>query len=209
MSREKVIKALAVYAERHPEEEETVARVRHLVRTREDCFERTCLPGHVTASSWIFSCDLDHFLLTHHRKLGRWLQLGGHADGDSNPLSVALREAREESGMPEFDLLGSVDAVGEESPVLPVPADVDIHRIPARPGEPEHEHYDFRYILVAAEGQPLVMSSESSDLAWFPLDELETVGADESLLRLGRKAIALPAQPRGRTTRTQLGKIRN
>ncbi|MCH2186297.1 NUDIX hydrolase [Myxococcota bacterium] len=209
MSREKVIQALAVYAERHPEEQEMVARVRELVTTRDDCFERTCLPGHITASSWIFSSDLDRFLLTHHRKLGRWLQLGGHADGDSNPLSVALREAREESGMAEFDLLESVDTVAEGPSALSVPADVDIHRIPARPGEPEHAHYDLRFILVAAEGQPLVMSSESSDLAWFRLDQLETVGADESLLRLGRKAIALQAEPPRLVTRTPLGKIGN
>ena len=209
MSREKVIEALAVYGDRHPEEGEMVARVRELVRTREDCFERTCLPGHITASSWIFSSDLDQFLLTHHRKLGRWLQLGGHADGDPNPLSVALREAREESGMAEFELLEWVGRVGEKPSVLSVPADIDIHRIPARPGEPAHEHYDFRFILVAAEGQPLVMSAESSDLAWFPLEELEILGADESLLRLGRKAMALQAEARRLVTRTQMGKIGN
>ena len=209
MSREKIIETLAFYAERHPEEREMVAKVCELVRTRADCFERTCLPGHITASSWIFSSDLDRFLLTHHRKLDRWLQLGGHADGDSNPLSVALREAREESGMFEFDLLEWVGAAGEGTSARSVPADVDIHRIPARPGEPEHEHYDFRFILVAAEGQPLVMSSESSDLAWFPLDQIETVGADESLLRLGRKAMALRAEHGGLATLTQLGKIGN
>ncbi|MDG2050608.1 MAG: NUDIX hydrolase [Myxococcota bacterium] len=208
MSRRSVLEALSVYAECHPEEQAMVTRVRHLVMEREDCFQRACWPGHITASSWIFSHDLDHFLLTHHRKLGRWLQLGGHADGDGSPLRVALREAREESGMAEFDVLEPVRE-GERPSAVLTPADVDIHRIPARPGEPEHEHHDLRFVLIAAAGQPLVMSEESSDLAWFPVEQLETVGADESLLRLGRKALAMRAVRRGLAPPVQLGKIGN
>ncbi len=168
-----------------------VGRVRGLVVSHEECFERTCLPGHVTASTWILSHDRRRFLLTRHRKLGRWLQLGGHADGDGDVLRVALREAREESGMQSFSLIDPEAGSSGPGRLPPVPIDVDVHRIPARPGEPEHEHHDIRFLLVAGPDQPLVMSEESSDLAWFPFESLGDVGADESLLRLGRKAALL------------------
>ena len=69
-----------------------------------DCFERSCVPGHVTGSAWLVSHDRSRFLLTHHRKLGRWLQLGGHSDGDPDTAQVALREAREESGIAALTL---------------------------------------------------------------------------------------------------------
>ena len=69
------------------------------VRAHPDCLARTCAPGHLTGSAWIVSPDRRRTLLTHHRKLGKWLQLGGHADGDADLLAVALREAREESGL--------------------------------------------------------------------------------------------------------------
>ena len=125
------------------------------------------------------------FLLTHHRKLGRWLQLGGHADGDPDSAAPsALREAREESGMDAFRCGRAGRAA--DGGVLPI--DVDVHVIPARPGEPEHEHHDVRFLLVAAPDQPLVISDESNDLRWFAWRELDEVGEDESVLRLARKA---------------------
>ena len=193
MSRDQLLHVLRLYEEENRGERPMVERVRRLISEYQNCFERECLPGHITASSWIFSHDRTHFLLTHHRKLGRWLQLGGHADGDANPLNVALREAREESGMVHFDRVDRY-RTSSVSEGFPIPADLDVHRIPSRPGEPEHEHYDFRFILVARLGQPLVISEESSDLAWFRTEELEQAldraGADESLLRLGRKALA-------------------
>ncbi len=159
-----------------------MGRIRSLVEAREDCFERSCLPGHITASSWILSPDRGHFLLTHHRKLGRWLQLGGHADGECDVWRVALCEAREESGMADFSTpQRAVDG-------LAIPIDVDVHLIPARPGEPEHEHHDIRFLLVAGANQDLLISDESNDLRWFAHDQLDSLEVDESLLRLARKA---------------------
>lgn len=210
MHRRPLLEVLERYEKVHPDEAPMVGRMRTLVAGRSDCFDRQCLPGHVTASCWILSHDRRRFLLTHHRKLDRWLQLGGHADGDGDALRVALREAREESGMQTFGLIdphardGAPPWAGQQavepSGAMPVPIDVDVHHIPARKSEPAHEHHDVRFMLVAAPGQPLVISDESSDLAWFPLAALGEVGADESLLRLGRKAAALrdaPAHPLG------------
>lgn len=185
MHRRPLLDLLAGYARRYPREHACIEQVRELVRNHADCFERQCLPGHVTASAWIVSPDHRRFLLTHHRKLDRWLQLGGHADGDPDVFSVALREAREESGMRDFDWRG---ASGDEGPL---PLDVDVHPIPARPGEPAHEHHDLRFLLVARPGQEIAVSRESKALAWFEWDALDRSLDEESLVRLGRKARAL------------------
>lgn len=178
MHRQPLIDMLARYERAYPGEAACAQRIRSLVETHADCFERTCLPGHITASAWIVSHDHSHFLLTHHRKLGRWLQLGGHADGDSDLHGVALREAREESGMQEFEFIGDR------------PLDIDVHLIPARGSEPAHEHHDVRFLLVAARDQELQISEESIDLRWFPCVDLEQVVRDESTLRMGRKTAA-------------------
>ena len=191
MHRKPLIALLDDYERRNPVERSCVGRIRELVRNHADCFERSCLPGHITASAWIVSSDRDRFLLTHHRKLDRWLQLGGHADGDPDAFATALREAREESGMEHFDWVGP-DGAGAP----PQPIDVDVHLIPERPGEPAHEHHDIRFLLVARPGQRLSISDESKALEWFPWSQLDRSLEEESLLRLGRKARALIEAPR-------------
>lgn len=153
--------------------------MQRLVESRGDCFERHCWAGHVTASAWLLSPDGRRFLLTHHRKLGRWLQLGGHAEGDPDPASVALREAREESGLLDLRFAYAADA--------PVPIDLDVHPIPARGADPAHDHHDVRFVLVAAPGQTIAVSDESNALEWFEMDDLESVADDDSVLRLGLK----------------------
>jgi 8-oxo-dGTP pyrophosphatase MutT (NUDIX family) len=143
-------------------------------------FERALLVGHVTASAWIVDPARTRALLTHHRKLGKWLQLGGHADGDPDVRRAALREAQEESGLRSLRFVS--DAI----------YDVDVHAIPARPGEPAHDHYDVRFAFEADPDEPLTTSAESKELAWIPLDALAAYGADESVLRLARKTAGLP-----------------
>ena len=179
MHRKSLLDLLERYRSAHPDETACVDRVRELVETQRDCFERSCFPGHITASAWLLSPHGERFLLTHHRKLGRWLQLGGHADGDSDVAAVALREAREESGLAElrFATLGDT----------PMPIDLDVHAIPANGNDPAHHHHDLRFVLVAAPGQTIFASDESTSLEWFEMDALETVADDESVLRLGRK----------------------
>jgi 8-oxo-dGTP pyrophosphatase MutT (NUDIX family) len=150
------------------------------VTQHENAFERELQIGHVTASAWIVDFARTRVLLTHHRKLGKWLQLGGHADGDFDVRRAALREAREESGLRTLRFVS--DAI----------YDLDVHAIPARPGEPAHDHYDVRFAFEADPSEPLVRSAESKDLAWIPLDALAAYGADESVLRLARKTSRLP-----------------
>jgi 8-oxo-dGTP pyrophosphatase MutT (NUDIX family) len=168
------------YGGAFPAERELAARFSAFVRDHADCLLRTCAPGHITASTWILSPDDAQCLLTHHRKLGKWLQLGGHVDGEERIELAALREAQEESGMQHFDLL--------QPPGGLVPLDLDVHPIPARAGEPAHDHWDVRFLLRARPGQAIARSAESNDLRWVPVRELEQWTREESVVRLQRKA---------------------
>jgi 8-oxo-dGTP pyrophosphatase MutT (NUDIX family) len=183
--RARLLALLRRYQTRFPDEAAEVARWRAFVEAHADCLERRCEPGHVTGSAWILSPDRRSVLLGRHRKLGRWLQLGGHADGEGDLLAVALREAREESGMADFAPLAAAD----------VPLDLDVHEIPARDAEPAHLHYDVRWLLVAAPGQRLAVSEESTALRWVPRDALAQLVDEESQLRMERKARRLLAEP--------------
>ena len=179
MHRRPLLQALDAYVHRHADESATVDRFRTFVSTYSDCFERTLeSPGHVTGSAWIIAPEGDAVLLTHHRKLDLWIQLGGHADGDPDAHGVALREGLEESGLAE---LRSLDEK--------LPFDLDIHVIPARKQEPEHAHFDVRYAFVAPH-RKFVVSDESHDLAWVPISELSSYTQDESVLRMARKWLA-------------------
>jgi len=199
MHRRPLLSLLDRYEGRWPAEVRAVAQIRELVRNHTDCFERSCLPGHVTASAWILSPGRDRFLLTHHKKLGRWLQLGGHADGDPDVAAVALREAREESGLRDFGWLCGETGRVAGGPDGVAPIDVDVHAIPARKGEPEHAHHDVRFVLVAHPGQQIERSHESHALGWFGWEGLGLAPpggpdlAEESLLRLGAKVRGLVA----------------
>lgn len=190
MHRKPLLDLLARYRAAHPDESACADRIRALVEANADCFARDCWAGHVTASAWILSPAGDRFLLTHHRKLDRWLQLGGHCDGESEVAAVALREAREESGLATLRFAFADDA--------PVPIDLDVHAIPPRGADPAHDHHDVRFLLVAAPGETTSLSDESHALEWFAMDELETVADDASVLRLGLKVRRLLADGRVR-----------
>ena len=182
MTRADLIALLGRYVERHPDEHGTTRRILDLLEGEPRCFERDCFPGHITASAWIVSRESRKVLLTHHRKLDRWLQLGGHTDGECDVLASALREAREESGLVELVPIPS----GGEPRIL----DVDVHEIPARPTEPAHQHHDIRFLLEASEHAPLDrQKSESKALRWFPKSGIDARFSEESLARMARKAV--------------------
>jgi 8-oxo-dGTP pyrophosphatase MutT (NUDIX family) len=189
MSRRPLLDMLAQYRSAYPAEADVVDRVTALVLEHADCFLRTCRPGHITAAAWILSSDRRRCLLTHHRKLDRWLQLGGHADGQWQVDEVALREAREESGMTHFDFV-PIDGVL-------MPLDIDVHDIPARCDhagrllEDAHEHHDVRFLLIAHPGQETCCSDESHDISWFTPDEIRNLTDEESVLRMLRKTLEL------------------
>ena len=151
-------------------------RIEEFVRAHADCFERSLAVGHVTGSAWIVDPSRERCLLTHHRKLGRWLLLGGHCDDDPDVLAVALREAREESGLGALRVLSSHIF------------DCDVHEIPQRGSEAAHFHHDVRFLLEADPDEPLVVSAESRALAWVALENVAKLSGDESVLRLVAKS---------------------
>lgn len=162
------------YAARFPDERDLI-RFHDWLRGEPRPFHRETREGHFTGSAWLVSASGERVLLMHHRKLQRWLQLGGHADGDADLARVALREAEEESGLVDLD-------------VLPEIFDIDLHVIPARRDEPEHWHYDVRYVVIARGSEAFTVNEESLDLAWRPIAELAAdPAADQSLRRMAAK----------------------
>ena len=166
--------ALRDYWRRWPLEETIVALFVELLDEGVEAFRRERLAGHFTSGVWLVSTDGARVLMTHHRKLERWLQLGGHADGDTDMARVALKEAQEESGLRGLSVEG--DSI----------FDLDRHWIPERKGVPGHWHYDVRYVVRAGADENYVVSDESHDLAWRSIMELAN-DPDESLGRMARK----------------------
>jgi len=177
MHRSKLIGLLQAYAEKHPDEGATVQRFLRFVRAHERCFERDCWAGHVTGSAWLVNDNHDRVLLTHHKKLDRWLQVGGHSDGITDPLAVAIMEAEEESGLA---------VVALDSAIF----DIDIHEIPARKSDPAHFHFDVRFALQTRADERFRVSDESHDLAWVAVRDLGAYTDEESVLRMARKWLA-------------------
>lgn len=180
MTRETLLDLLRAHRAADPHEAEMTARVVAFVAAHEDCLERSLAVGHVTASAFVVDLDRTHALLHHHAKLDRWLQLGGHVDGEADVLQAALREATEESGL---------DMV---RPVSTAIFDVDVHLIPARGDEPAHHHHDVRFLLEADRGASLRITTESKALAWVPLERIPELTAEASVLRMVRK-VTTPA----------------
>jgi len=181
-------------------EQARVERFTRFVRGFPDCLERSCAVGHVTGAALVVSPDLRRVLLTHHRKLDMWLQLGGHADGEREVHLVALREAQEESGIEDAAFLtcgGLLDVDG-----VPLPFDVDVHAIPAHGADPPHEHYDVRYLIRADDARPVVVSHESHDVRWLDLDEARSLTHEPSMHRMLDKLEMIRALLRSHERRT-------
>lgn len=166
------------YARRWGDEAGQASPFLALLDDGEDPFVRARLAGHFTASAWLVDRSGTRVLLTHHRKLDRWLQLGGHADGDCDLARVALREAEEESGLDGLT-------------VEPEMFDLDRHWIPERGEVPGHWHYDVRYVVRAGEREDYVVSEESLALAWREIAAIATdPGSDASMRRMARKWVS-------------------
>ena len=143
-------------------------------------FLRNNYNGHFTGSAWIISPDKSNILMTHHKKLGKWIQLGGHADGESDLLKVALREAKEESGIQQFKVFS------EEI------FDLDIHEIPQNNSELGHLHYDVRFLIEAdPTGEAVIISDESHDVTWIPLADVAKLNPEVSIERMIKKTIIM------------------
>jgi len=176
MHRQWILEKITQYQPENSADQLQKERLTKFVQNNSDCFMRENLAGHITGSAWIIDPDFTQSLMTHHFKLDQWLQLGGHSDGDSNTLDVALREVTEESGLKNI------------KPFHENIFDIDIHDIPARPGTPEHLHYDVRFIIVADPNEPLIRQvEESNDLQWIPLEKVGEYNPRESIVRFVRK----------------------
>jgi len=135
-----------------------------------DALLRTATPAHLTGSALLVDHDASHVLLLLHKKLGRWFQPGGHADGEANLARVALKEATEETGIEGLELV---------DPAI----DIDIHNV-APSGAPKVLHYDVRFLVFAPEGAEPVGNHESTDILWVPLDELADYDLDPGTRRM-------------------------
>ncbi|MCH9812010.1 NUDIX hydrolase [bacterium] len=165
----------------HPKYEEEVIYKRQmldLLNTSSDCFERSCRVGHFTASTFLLNKAKTHVLLMHHAKVNLWVQLGGHCDGDANVQRVAHKEAMEESGIKEMQL------------ITPEIFDIDIHLFPNLKGEGLHYHFDIRFLYHALD-DTFVKNHESHALKWVSIDGEEYPQDNSSLCRVFEKLKAL------------------
>ncbi len=171
---------LAAYRPRDAAQAELRARMIAFVDGHPRAHERDCRAGHLVASALLVEPRSGRVLLHLHRKLERWLSFGGHCDGDANLIACAWRETIEESGITPQGITAE-------------PVDLDLHRIGARPGEPEHDHLDVRYVAFAPPGARERRSAESLELAWFSAREARALELDASLLRLLELGLPDPA----------------
>lgn len=152
-----------------------------------NCCSRENPSGHVTGSALVVNSDFSKVLLTYHAKLKKWLQLGGHADGNHIIHEVALQEAVEESGITKLNFIDVMNFPhAPENKDFFIPFDLDMHFIPERISEPGHFHYDFRYLL-RAEEEAFIISPESLDLKWIPISEVDQYTNESSTLRQIKK----------------------
>ena len=129
------------------------------VAARPDACQRSCEPGHITASAVVLDANESHVLLTLHPRVGAWLQLGGHCEPSDETLAgAALREATEESGIASLT-------------IEPTPIHLDVHPITCSLGLPTR-HFDVRFLVRAPVGAQPIRSAESIDLQWWPVDAL-------------------------------------
>lgn len=171
MHREKITTLLKLYNDQHQSRDEII----NFICNNENCFDRELNIGHITGSAWLLNKQGNKALLMHHAKLDKWLQPGGHADGNSDIISVAIKEAQEESGISSIEL------------IYKNIFDIDIHLIPKNSKEEAHYHYDIRFLLQVTSEEELKQNSESKELKWFSFEEISTFTKEESILRMNKK----------------------
>jgi 8-oxo-dGTP pyrophosphatase MutT (NUDIX family) len=161
-----------------PDHEAGRARILAFLDEHPDALHRSCTTGHLTGSAAIVDPATRRLLLLFHAKVRRWLQPGGHADGDGNLAAVALREAEEETGI--------------EGLAVVVPAiDLDVHVFHNAAGtDPDHLHLDVRHLVVAPPGAVPAGNAESEALAWIAIEDLAAYEVDAGTIRLATAALA-------------------
>lgn len=176
MTKKDLIYQLKDYLNKYPDEQIKVDNILEFINRENECFERNNWNGHFTGSAWIVDDTRNWVLMTKHLQLNMWLQLGGHAEGNSNLFKVALKEAIEESGLTKFTALSSQIF------------DLDIHQIPRFKNLPSHLHYDVRYIFEAKiKNEKIIISDESHDVSWVNKNDVLNKNSEESISRMLNK----------------------
>jgi ADP-ribose pyrophosphatase YjhB (NUDIX family) len=176
-SQSDALSLLSAYQPADENEQQAKTFITEFVRRQERYWSRQTLEGHLTASAWITDEAQEKAVLLHHKKLDIWVQPGGHVDdADESLESASLREASEETGLKGIEL---------KSPQI---FDLDVHKIPARKGEPDHWHLDVRFWFVAR-NTTLQISEESNELVWMDAKEIQKITDEESVLRMVRKTL--------------------
>lgn len=158
-------------------EQQDIILIKQLIQAHPNIINMNCEVGHLTASAIIVDITSNKTLLHFHKRLNRWLQVGGHADYETDFSQVALREAQEETG------LSDLAYYPVDSPVVPL--DFDVHTFPQRNAIPEHLHLDFRYVLTTSQPNALAPADgESVQFKWLTFDEaLSLIGEEDYALR--------------------------
>jgi 8-oxo-dGTP pyrophosphatase MutT (NUDIX family) len=184
MHRQTLLDLLAQHQTRFMEEAAFITRARAYITNQPECFNRELWPAHVTGSTWVVNYDRSKVLVLHHRKHDQWFQPGGHADGDSDILRVALRETTEETGLDPAQI-HLVD-----SRIF----DVDIHTIPAIGHDPQHEHIDIRFLVEIDDHLSIPGNDESHEIRWASLSEVSRFNNNRSTYRMVEKTRRMRAQ---------------
>jgi 8-oxo-dGTP pyrophosphatase MutT (NUDIX family) len=170
-----IIDKLNNYKLRFPEESDSTGDFIQFITQTPNYLDRNTSNAHVTGSAWLLNLDKTKVLLTHHKKLNSWCQLGGHADGETDVLKVAIREAKEESGI-----------IG----IIPISSDIfDIskHYIPKRGDCDAHYHYDITFALQVTDSEEYRVSAESFDLEWVEIDKVLEYANNSTMDRMYSK----------------------
>ena len=170
-----IVRSLAVES---AEQEALQQRILDFCAAHPDALYRSCLDGHLTGSALVVDPSRNATLLIHHAKLDRWLQPGGHVDGNGDLAASALREALEEVGIEGLEVC---------EPAI----DLDIHAIPERGDEPAHLHLDVRFLVIAPPDAAATINHESLDARWVTSEDAEGLIASDELRRLVDKGLAI------------------
>lgn len=170
---------LAQYMPADVAEQEYKRTILEFLQQYPHAFERSLDVGHITASAWLVNKDNTKALLMHHRKLNMWVQLGGHCDGNTDALAVALKEAQEESGIKDI------------KPATCDIFDLDVHLIPENKKEKAHYHYDVRFLLQVVSDEDFIKNEESKALAWIDKNKENVPTNERSVIRMFEKWVSM------------------
>lgn len=173
-----IINLLNNFRSYNAEEEKSRLEIIEFVQSNKECFDNTFQKGHITGSALVVDTAFEYTLLTHHVKLEKWFQFGGHSDSDPNTLAVGLREATEESCLTSLKFVPGYVGI----------FDVDVHPIKETEKMPLHNHYDIRILLTADIKEAFTVTHESKDLKWVLLDNVAEYNTQPAFLRLVEKA---------------------